>query len=221
MHAAALVDNAEIIRLRAGHGARLEAEWQDRGTPLGIAVRDGRAAAGPALLECGADPAGGKGAEAAGALLFTTLYSGCRTIAEALIAHGADVNAPDGPDGYRAIHAAMFRSEPGLIGMVLAAGADVNGADAAGRTALHWMWGHDRITPLLLAHGADPNTVDLEGDAPLNLAVGAEYPNLSAIELLPADGARASLANRQVEPPLSLPRGAEKVVALLEAHRGP
>jgi ankyrin repeat protein len=60
------------------------------------------------------------------------------------------------------------------IRLLLAAGADVNGADNQGRTALHGaaLWGLTDVVRVLHASGARINTMDKRGLTPLDTAMG-------------------------------------------------
>jgi hypothetical protein len=60
------------------------------------------------------------------------------------------------------------------IRLLLAAGADANGADTQGRTALHGaaMWGLTDVVRVLHASGARINAMDKRGLTPLDTAMG-------------------------------------------------
>ena len=60
------------------------------------------------------------------------------------------------------------------IKLLVAAGADINGAEAQGRTALHGaaQWGLTEIVKLLASQGADINAADRRGFTPLDYAMG-------------------------------------------------
>jgi ankyrin repeat protein len=60
------------------------------------------------------------------------------------------------------------------IGLLLAAGTDINGADTQGRTAAHGaaLWGMTDVITFLHANGANINVMDKRGFTPLDTAMG-------------------------------------------------
>lgn len=67
---------------------------------------------------------------------------------------------------------AAFAGDVRAVSALIKAGADVNGGDAEGFTALHRAVtsGSIPVTELLLSQGADPNTKDIAGCTPLHYA---------------------------------------------------
>ena len=78
----------------------------------------------------------------------------------------ADVNTAN-EYGIRAIHYAAERNDEELMRMLLDHGANVNGTDYHGRTAVHWLDEEGsnfiRLVNLLLDRGLDINTKDKDG----------------------------------------------------------
>lgn len=70
-------------------------------------------------------------------LLFHAVDKGKKKAVEALLAMGADPNAPNGQDGARPLHAAAVQGDKAILKMLLVAGADINGLDDKDRTPLH------------------------------------------------------------------------------------
>ncbi|MCY4025134.1 MAG: ankyrin repeat domain-containing protein [Acidobacteria bacterium] len=128
----------------------------------------------------------------------------------ALIAQGADVNAP-GPDGTTALHWAVHWNDAEMARLLVGAGADVDAANRYGATPL-WLAaersaaagasrpgrdlspggderpGRDDLLGLLLDAGADPNAPALgAGESPLMAA--ARGGGAGAVALLLAHGA--------------------------------
>jgi hypothetical protein len=91
----------------------------------------------------------------------------------ALLARGADANAPVGRNGWppviHAIHTNQLRTASALID----GGADVNCADSNGMTALMMAagYGNDAMVALLLSRGADPKLADRAGRRALDYAL--------------------------------------------------
>jgi cytohesin len=112
------------------------------------------------------------GADVHGAGRVTPLHH-ARTAALAalLMAHGADVNAPDGV-GDTPLHHAALDGRNAVIRLLLAAGADVDARNAAGQTPLYKAI--ESTVPdtvgLLLSRGADPSAVDAAGHTLLHQA---------------------------------------------------
>ncbi|MBS0578587.1 MAG: ankyrin repeat domain-containing protein [Proteobacteria bacterium] len=108
----------------------------------------------------------------------------------------ADSDAPAAaPRGGAAGAAAQLRGaaasgDLGMLRELHAGGADLNGQDAAGRTALMiaTLHGHSAAVAALLAYGADPNIVDASGESPLDAALAADESEI--ISALKRHGAR-------------------------------
>ena len=91
-------------------------------TPLLFAARSGDLASARLLLAAGADP--NDAAPAGTSALVVATHSGHAALAAALLRAGADANASGA--GYTPLHAAILRGDEGLVGALLAHGADPN-----------------------------------------------------------------------------------------------
>ena len=91
-------------------------------TPLLFAARSGDLASARLLLAAGADP--NDTAPAGTSALVVATHSGHAALASALLEAGADANASGA--GYTPLHAAILRGDEGLVGALLAHGADPN-----------------------------------------------------------------------------------------------
>ncbi|HIF74972.1 MAG TPA: hypothetical protein EYG31_05830 [Porticoccaceae bacterium] len=157
-------------------------------TPLMFAARSGDISTTQVLLNAGANV---NDTEASGAsALLVAAHSGHEELALFLLKSGAEPNLADA--GYAPLHAAVLRSQFGLVEQLLDHGADINAkvkhgtsgrrfsADYSVRSQLigmnaFWMaakYGEVEIVQLLLDRGADPFFVSEAGVTILQVAMG-------------------------------------------------
>jgi hypothetical protein len=93
-----------------------------------------------------------------------------------------------------------------IVAALLELGADVNGRDKRGATALHAaaFWGHVEIARLLISHHADVNATDRAGFTPLHES--ARLYTLAVARLLLKVGARIHAKDRDGRTPLDVAR---------------
>jgi hypothetical protein len=101
---------------------------------LRFAVINGNRASIDALLQAGAN-VNARGPRQLTALILTVVPRDGEEIAEQLLAAGADVNASD-VDGRTAVMDAAEAGRGGLVGILVAAGADTLAVDHRGRSSL-------------------------------------------------------------------------------------
>src|SRR5262245_17817287 len=126
---------------------------------------------------------------------FPWIFAGCAILiplAATLAATAGDERLPD----------AARRQDRALVRTLLERGADVNGRQPDGASALHWSvhWQDVETTRLLIGARADVNVVNEYGVTPLSLAAG-NGDAVSALALLEA-GADANAALPTGETPL-------------------
>jgi uncharacterized protein len=157
-------------------------------TPLLFSARVGDAESAALLLEAGAD-ANDSQPDGVSALVLAA-HSGQGRVAALLLDHGADPNAHG--SGYSALHAAILRSDLGLVKTLLAHAADPNQRITRGtpmrRDTTDWnlpatligtppyllaaRFLEPEIMPVLAAGGADPNATMADGADAVMLAAG-------------------------------------------------
>jgi ankyrin repeat protein len=128
--------------------------------------------------------------------LLHALHVGRASVAELLLAHGAKVNLTtmDSSPLYATMMSCGKRTAPHLTERLLALGADVNFKSQIGsQTALHEAAMNDLTDCVkqLLAHGADVNARDYEGETPLYFA------SPEVMELLLSHGADINYKNKR------------------------
>lgn len=131
----------------------------------------------------------GAGVDAAGdARLAEAAMKQDISAVRALLAQGADVNAP-GNDGTPALHWIVRVDDVETARLLVRAGADATRADRYGVTPLYLACanGNAAMIRLLLEGGADPNKSDPTGETPLMTAVRAG--TLDAVRVLLERGA--------------------------------
>lgn len=111
--------------------------------------------------------------------LLTALVDGRHRVALALIAHGADVDAPNrfvAPGevqfDHTALHGVVKHDDLEAARVLLGAGADVNRQITLGATPLFFAAADDNLdmVRLLLSAGADPDVPDFGGRLPADVA---------------------------------------------------
>jgi uncharacterized protein len=109
---------------------------------------------------------------------FTALQNaaeyGNTEIVSLLLAHGANPNLINNPDGYAILTLTVLKDNIEVVGLLLEYGANPNFITKDGHTSLYIAAENDNveIIELLLAYGADPNLVNVKnGWPPLHLAV--------------------------------------------------
>ena len=125
---------------------------------------------------------------------------------------GADPN--DSIHGYTALYWAASSGRPGVVDMLIEAGAGVNRRSYQGWTPLHCAASR-RIALRLLDAGADINIANKDGWTPLHWAVSENHEDI--VELLMARGASIDAITGGGRTPLHLVRGVSVARRLTEA----
>ena len=124
--------------------------------------------------------------------LHTAAWRGDPKVADALLRHGASVNAVN-KIGFTPLHYAASRGHTKMAKLLLESGADPGAQDMTGLSVLHWAAGMDRteIMRMLIDAGADIEAKDRNGWTPLHSAVMMDGNN--AVDLLISSGARVNV----------------------------
>ena len=180
----------EIVACKAD----LDAQMKDGMTALVLACLNRRQEAIPILLEAGSNP---NIADKYGrASLFAALYTGCRKkIIQAIIDHGADVNATS-KDKHTAIMCACWKRRTNAINVLLKAGSDTNIADKNGMTCLmHAIRGDccKEVLQAIVDNGIEVNATNKTIKTALMLACTKRY--VDAIHVLLKAGSDTNIAD--------------------------
>jgi len=182
----ALTDNLREVQYCVAHGAKLRSDMVALAGPKTL----------PYLLSSGLDiNATYYGSD-------TRLHRAVRDkeyrIMQFLLAHGADVNAHEGENGFTPL---FLCEDSEAADILLKAGADINARDRKGRTPLLQLLdepgpGFSRdYAAFLLDSGANVNARDNQGDTALHRALNYDDPELA--KFLLTRGADPSIRNKQ------------------------
>lgn len=208
LHCAALAGACLCAGLLLEHGAPVDAPGAGA-TPLLLAAEAGHEKLARQLVAAGADvnvASPGRRETA----LHLAAAQGQLDLAEALIQAGADLEAQaswhscdeqlGAFNGNGALHAAALHDKPGLIRLLLKAGAERDTCASDLRTPLHYAAarGHVASLEVLLAAGADPDALDCyESDGVSTQRSALQYAvlnrHVAASAMLLCYGARPEL----------------------------
>jgi len=165
---AILFGKTETVTFLIAHGADIEGENGHDHRPLTYAAGRGHTEIVQLLLDAGAELEACN-RQGQTALLAATI-SGREEIVELLLARGARVDVSDTTHDRPLLHHACLTGHLNIVARIVAAGAEPNGVDASGQSALHLAarYGHQQVAELLLAHGArrPDNLVENYGRSP-------------------------------------------------------
>jgi ankyrin repeat protein len=175
-----LGDQAKVEALLQ-NGADVQAEQEDRTTPLRLAITRNRPEVVALLLDHGA---------AVDQLrigmppLHLAAESGFVKVMAILLDKGAAVNQVDSMYGVIPLHVASSRGHREAVALLLSKGAAVNQPAPSGMTPLHLAvrGGHRQVIDELHKYGADKTATTLKGKRPVDIA-RAEH-DLDLIPLL-------------------------------------
>jgi ankyrin len=215
LHWATHWNDLDTVTLLSRAGAAVDAADDNGVTPLLLACGNGNAAIAEVLLKAGAEP---NRARVTGVTpLMAASRSGNAPIVRALVAAGADVNARERTHSQTALMWAVGENHLDVIEILLENGADASARTPArvnrsarpareccqptyvgGFTPLLFaaQQGHPEAAKLLLAHGADINEKDAEGNSALLVAIDSapvvsERVSRTALAAHPAQEAMA------------------------------
>jgi len=219
IHRAALDGNIEAVIQHLAAGTDVN-KWRSvnndgvilRGTPLHMAVSEGKKEIAELLIAEGADiNANGKSGGLSIHVVFKNYFGPAQTplhsvttkgIAKLLIDKGANVNAKDEWES-TPLHYAALEGHMEVAELLIDKGADVNAKDSYNRTPLLLATSdnHKDIAVLLIAKGSDVNAQDVDGRTILHhAAVG--YGRKEIVKLLIAKVADVNTKDQYGKTPL-------------------
>jgi ankyrin repeat protein len=116
--------------------------------------------------------------------LYVAATKGQLTVAEFLLANGANVDAK-AQNGWTPLLGAAVKGHRAIVERLLAYKANIQAANLGGSTALHMAAenGFKNVVEVLLAHGADINAQTKSGDSPLMMASINGFNSVAALLL--------------------------------------
>ncbi len=176
LNVAALFGPAEMVAILLKAGADIEKPGRDGLLPLHNAVLAGRAEIVAILISKGAAVNSRDNQGRTPLLSFAATAGSAIDIPKMLLAAGADPDIEETVDQLRALDFAAINSGLELAKLLLSTGVDVNHRDSGfwGETALMHAIFHERLdfVRLLIAHGADVNLANKQGQSPMQHATG-------------------------------------------------
>ena len=222
---AAMAGHADFVDLLLAHHASVETRDSNGHTPLHFAATGRRVADLMGAWKTELEKLGNRGpaSEAAAmvmqqmsnriAALESSLPAGSLggggdhpRVAEALLAHGAGLEATNHLGRTPLLVAAQFTNEA-VARVLVAHQANLNARDEYGSTPLNLVayQGNVPITEILLKAGANANLPDDVGFTPLNTAIEHGHPDVAKVLL--AHGANPNLAARSGQTPMHTAAG--------------
>ncbi len=214
LHRAVRYGKVPFTRYLAANGADVNARTDQGGTVLQYALENGQLEAALVVVEAGAlvdavNPESGK------SMLANAVQRVETPVVEFLLRHGARSDLPDN-DGWSPLHIAAYDDRVDYVRSMLDAGADIELPGPNGRLLeLAARFGTLEMVNLLLARGAQPNTLDEEGWAPLHYA--AHDGNVELVKAMLDVGADPNVSSDSSPPPVwwAASEGHAEVVQLL------
>ena len=200
LHYAACLGIHELITfLVIEHSQDVNAQDDEKRTPLHLASQGGHVAFARVLIEHGAKV--NVGDKYKRSPLHLALNSGHVDSARVLVDHGVDVNAPD-DSNLTPLHLALRGGHGDFAQVLIDHGADMNAQDNFKSAPLHLaLRGRNMgLAQLLVEHGADVNVQDHSKSAPLHLAASDGHVKLA--QALIKHGADVNIKDNSKSTPL-------------------
>ena len=197
MHLVAKAGKPEMTKLVFEKGGKtyLDTLDDEGNPPLYFAIYAKDLASVKYLLDNGANA----NASDSFSAMYTAAYYGHVEMVQDFLNRRIDYKFRD-HQGWTALHAAY--DSPKIVGLLLAAGADIDAVDSKGRTTLHMAAYAEQVSTvrLLLENNANLSMVDEEGDTVLHCAV--DDPEI--VQLLIDKEVQLELENDEGETPLHM-----------------
>ena len=166
----------EVLQAITDHGADVNATSKETSTALMIACEKSYTDAINVLLEAGADPNIALDDSSVTCFMCAVLKDCSKDVLQAMIDHGADVNATS--TAGTALMIACTKRYTDAIYLLLKAGANPNIADDSGVTCLMRAVGEDcsnEVLQAIIDHGAEVNSTSKENGTALMIACTRRY----------------------------------------------
>jgi len=154
-----------------------------------------------------------------GTPLEVATLNGYLDLAQWLVSHRADVNAPDHDEGTVLHYAAVVDHSPKLdiLRFLLSKGANVDARRKGTETPLHVavFLGRADVVTVLLEHGADVHARGYFGQTPMHLCFPQVYPEIIKIQLAHGANINERQNNQAMPLDLAVMGGKAAIVALL------
>ena len=176
LNVACLFGPVEMVAVLLEVGADIEQPGRDGLHPLHNAVLAGQVKTVAFLISKGAAVNSRDSQGRTPLLSFAASAGSAIDIPKMLLAAGADPDIEETIDQLRALDFAAINGEVELAGLLVGAGVNVNHRQGGywGETALMHAIFHDRedFVRFLIAHGADVNAANKQGQVPMHYAAG-------------------------------------------------
>ena len=173
LHAVVLQQcSKEVLQAIIDHGVDVNAITKLNETALGLACVSKNESSINVLLDAGANPIIANTVHGDTCLHIAVKYHCSKEVLQAIVDHGADVNAMN-KENETALTLACVKENEGAINVLLNAGADPNIADAHGDTCLHTAVTHEcsrEVLQAIIDHGVDVNATNKINETALIIA---------------------------------------------------
>jgi len=212
IHLAAELDNVIALKLLNRSGTSLNAVDRNGSSALHVSLNCGHRNSSLFLIEAGATVNRPRRYDSGETPMHVAARLGDSVIIAAALRRGAGRPDVQSSNGTTPLHVAARERHAGCVDMMLSVArkGTVNVVDKIQLTPLHCAVSSTALAVVrtLLQHGANPDTTDRDGLAPLHYAAAVTHPPLfshsGVVDLLIAHGANVNVRDSQCRTPLHL-----------------